>query len=144
MISKTPIENFNKKFDVVSVFIGHDNDILLLHRQDHKSQGNTWGAPAGKVDEGEDLAEALVREVEEETGIKIEKEKMKYFEGYFVRYPGYDFTYHVYHVNLTDRPHVVLGENEHKGHVWIKSKEALNLNLIQDEDSCIKWFYNLD
>ena len=49
MISRTKLENFNKKFDVVSVFIEHDGEILLLHRQDHKPQGNTWAMPAGKV-----------------------------------------------------------------------------------------------
>ena len=39
MISTAEIENFNKKFDVVSVFVEHDGKILLLHRQDHKPQG---------------------------------------------------------------------------------------------------------
>jgi hypothetical protein len=42
MISKTEIKNFNKRFDVVSAFIEHEGQILMLHRQDHKPQGNTW------------------------------------------------------------------------------------------------------
>ena len=54
MISRNKIENFNKKFDVVSVFIEHNGKILLLHRQDHKPQGNTWAMLAGKVDKSDD------------------------------------------------------------------------------------------
>lgn len=143
MISRTEIDNFNKKFDVVSVFIEHDGEILLLHRQDHKPQGNTWAMPAGKVDAGEDLLNALVREVEEEIGVKTDKNEYKYFEGYFVRYPGYDFLYHIYHLPLKDKPTIDLNLNEHKDMQWIRPEEALKLDLIQDEDVCIKWFYNI-
>lgn len=144
MLSRTEIENFNKKFDVVSVFIEYDGEILMLHRHDHKPQGNTWGMPAGKVSDNEDMLDALIREVEEETGVKTKHENYKYFEGYYVRYPDYDFTYHVYHLLLKEKPNVILQSNEHKDYKWIKPKDALKLNLIQDEDVCIKYFFNID
>lgn len=144
MISREEIENFNKKFDVVSVFIEHEGEILLLHRQDHKLQGNTWSAVAGKVKEGEGLLDALVREVEEEIGLKIPKDKYKYFDKYYVRHPGYDFKYHVYHLLLKDKPILNINLEENKDHQWIKPSDALNINLIQDEDSSIKWFFNID
>lgn len=143
MISRTKLDNFKKKFDVVSVFIEHDGEILLLHRQDYKPQGNTWAMVAGKVDEGEDLLKALVREVEEEIGLKTNLSEYKYFEGYYVRYPGYDYIYHIYHLPVAEKPQLDLNLKEHKNHVWIKPKEALKLNLIQDEDACIKWFYKI-
>ena len=44
----------NAPDDVVSVFIEHNGKILLLHRQDHKPQGNTWAMLAGKVDKSDD------------------------------------------------------------------------------------------
>ena len=143
MISRTEPDNFKKKFDVVSVFIEHGEEVLLLHRQDHKPQGNTWAMVAGKVDEGEDLLAAMVREVEEEIGLKTNLENYKYFEGYYVRYPGYDYIYHVYHLPFEDRPEINLNTKEHKDHIWIKPEEALKLDLIQDEDTCIKWFYKI-
>lgn len=143
MISRTELDNFKKKFDVVSVFIECDHEILLLHRQDHKPQGNTWAMVAGKVDEGEDLAVALTREVEEEIGVKIISEDLKYFEGYYVRYPNYDYIYHVFHLLMREKPVLDLNLNEHKDHIWITPKEALRLDLIQDEDTCIKWFYKI-
>jgi len=143
MLSKTEIEGFNKKLDVVSVFIDHEGETLLLHRQDHKPQGNTWAMVAGKVDEGETLLSAIVREIEEEIGLKVDPKELKYFEGYYVRYPGYDYLYHVFHLPQRQKPALNLNLDEHKDYRWIKPDESLALPLIQDEDTCIKWFYNL-
>lgn len=142
MISRTEFPGFKKKFDVVSVFINNGGETLLLLRQDHKPQGNTWAMVAGKVDEGEDLVEALAREVEEEIGLKIPAPDYQYFEAYFVRYPGYDYIYHVYHLSLPERPTVTLNEKEHKKHLWVTPEVALQLNLIEDEDTCIKLFFD--
>jgi len=44
----------------------------LLHGQ------GTWTMPGGKLDFGEDLKEAAIREVLEETGIKLKKENLKF------------------------------------------------------------------
>lgn len=143
MISRTPIEGFNKKFDVVSAFIDYKGETLLLHRQEHKPQGNKWAMVAGKVDKGEDLLDALIREIDEEIGVKVTKEQCKYFEGYYVRYPDFDFMYHVYHIPLSEKPLLNMNLEEHKDHQWIAPKDALKLDLIQDEDSCIKWFYGV-
>lgn len=143
MISKTEPENFKKKFDVVSVFIECAGEILLLHRQDHKPQGNTWAMLAGKVDENEDLLSALIREVEEEIGLKTNPKDYNYFEGYYVRYPGYDYIYHVYHLLFDNKPKIDLNTKEHKNYIWVKPKDALKMDLIQDEDTCIKWFYKI-
>lgn len=143
MISKDKIENFNKKFDVVSVFIEHEGEILLVHRQDHKPQGNTWAVVAGKVDGDEDLHNALIRELQEEIDLKITRDDLKYFDKYYVRYTEYDFIYHIFHLPLSEKPILNLKQDELKNFQWINPKEALNLNLIQDEDACIKWFYNI-
>ena len=144
MISRTEIQNFNKKFDVVSVFIDHGMDTLLLHRQDNKPQGNTWAMVAGKVDEGESLSQALSREVEEEIGLKFKSDDFKFFESYYVRYPEYDYIYHVFHLPLNKRPTLQLNLTEHKDFQWVSPHTALDLPLIQYEDLCIKWFYGLE
>ena len=144
MISRTELPEFKKRFDVVSVFIEHDGEILLLHRQDSKPQGNTWAIVAGKVDEGEEFADAIVREVKEEIGIDIERADLNFHESYFVRYDDYDFTYHVFHLPVSSKPELVISEAEHKDHAWKTPQDALLMDLIQDEDSCIKWFYGIE
>jgi 8-oxo-dGTP diphosphatase len=150
MISRTPIPNFKKKFDVVSVFIDHGGETLLLLRQDGKPQGNMWAMLGGKVDPGEELNEAIAREVFEEIGLSTSPTDYTHFESYYIRYPEYDFMYHVFHLPAgrhglpqKEKPILQVNAAEHKDFKWIRPADALKLKLIQDEDSCIKWFYNI-
>jgi ADP-ribose pyrophosphatase YjhB (NUDIX family) len=53
-----------------------DGRILLLN-QDTDS-GRAWSLPGGKLEEGETLAEALIREMKEETGLDIEPGRLLY------------------------------------------------------------------
>ena len=87
MIYTEKPQEFYSKFDVVSCFVEHNGEILLLHRQDHKPQGNTWGVSAGKVDGGEQVLEAMVREIYEETGFKLVPSQLAYFGKLYVFRP---------------------------------------------------------
>ena len=73
----------------------------------------------------------------------IKHKEYKYFEGYYVRYPKFDYIYHVYHLPVLKKPRIDLKMDEHKNYKWIKPKDALKLDLIPDEDMCIKYFFNL-
>ena len=143
MIYREKPKNFDPKFDVVSCFVEHNGEILLLHRQDHKPEGNTWGVPAGKVDEGEKILETMIREIQEETGFQLSSSQLSYFEKIFVKYSEYDFVYYIFHIKLGQKQEVVINHNEHKNFKWISPKNALNMPLIQDLDACIKLFYKL-
>ncbi len=70
----------------VGVMILKDNKILLGLRHYDKNKAdselhgeNTWMMPGGKVDFGEKLADTAVREIKEETSLKIKKEDLKLF-----------------------------------------------------------------
>ncbi|MFA6105135.1 MAG: NUDIX hydrolase [Patescibacteria group bacterium] len=144
MIYLAEPEKFNQEFEVASCFIEHDGEILVLCRANHKPQGGTWGVPAGKIEENELPDETVLRELKEETGILLGKNDLRYFKTLFVRYPTYDFKYHMYSVRLSVKQAVKIDEKSHVEHRWVTPAEALKLNLIQDEDSCIKMFYNLE
>lgn len=56
---------------VVGAVVQYDGRVLLLKRPDDDFMGGIWELPSGKVDPGEILDEALIREVKEETGLDV-------------------------------------------------------------------------
>jgi len=79
------MENTNKRPGVgVGVIILKDNKVLLGKRNDDPDKADsllhgegTWTLPGGKLDFGENIQDCAYREVLEETGIKINKNKIK-------------------------------------------------------------------
>lgn len=137
-------KEFNAKFEIVSCFLERDRKILLLLRQDSKPQSNTWGVPAGKIESSESPFDAMYRELEEETGYKAYNPPLKAPRTIFVRYPDYDFVYYIFNLNLTENHDVLIDPKAHKDFKWVTSDEALEMNLIQDLDNCIKLTYGLN
>ncbi len=53
----------------VGAIVVHDGDLLLV-RRGHGPAAGYWAVPGGRVEPGELLAEAVVRELAEETGLE--------------------------------------------------------------------------
>ena len=143
MVFHSKPDGFNHNFEVVSCFLEHSKDILLLQRQSHKTTPNVWGIPAGKVNHNEDLVEALYREIYEETQLELSESKLKYFDTVFIIYPTIQFVYHMYFYKLDRKPKIAINKEEHQDHMWTTPHKALDLELIPDEDYCIKYFYKI-
>lgn len=63
------------------MFVGivlHDNKLLMTKRHEPEAKGahSKWEMPGGKVDFGEEPHEAIVREIMEETGVKIQVKRL--------------------------------------------------------------------
>lgn len=125
--------------------IHYQDKILLLHRQDSKPEGNRWGIPGGKLNSSEDLINAVIREVFEETGIQLDKEKIHYIGKLYITVPNFDFEYHMldYLEPIKNPGDVKINFKEHKGFTWVSPKDALNMNLITDEDTCLSIVFGL-
>ncbi|MHB0937921.1 MAG: (deoxy)nucleoside triphosphate pyrophosphohydrolase [Armatimonadota bacterium] len=57
---------------IVLGYIERDGAVLLSRRPDGAHQGGRWEFPGGKVEPGEDLRDALRRELREEIGVEAE------------------------------------------------------------------------
>lgn len=145
MIYLKPPSNFKPKFEVVSCYLQFNNKILLLKRHSQKPEGNTWCVPAGKLKSAESLQAAIIRELKEETNINFSIKGLKYFKKVYVRYPTYDFIYHIFKIELKSISdlNIKIDPKEHTKYIWEEPKKALKMPLIQDEDLCFKLLYKV-
>ena len=63
---------------VAKAILVADNNILILRRSDTDTRRPLqWDLPGGAIDRGEDIKQACVREVKEETGITVRAADLK-------------------------------------------------------------------
>lgn len=77
---------------VAAVVVNEAGEVLLQRRSDN----GLWGLPGGGIDPGEEPADAVIREVWEETGVHVRPERIVAVHGgeeFFVRYPNGDQAY---------------------------------------------------
>ena len=60
-----------KQIRVAAAVIFVDGQFLLSKRKADQHQGNKWEFPGGKIDQGESVEQALVRELREELDINV-------------------------------------------------------------------------
>lgn len=140
-------DNFNPKAAIVGCcYLHYQDKILLLHRQDSKAEGNHWGIPGGKLNNNEPLIDAIIREVFEETGFRLDKEKVHYIGMLYIKVPNFDFEYHMidYREPIHNPGEVKINFKEHKGFTWVRPEDALKMDLITDEDTCFEIVFGLD
>ena len=59
----------------VAVVRNPDGHILIAKRPEHLHQGGLWEFPGGKLEPGEGIEQALIREIQEEIGITVRPER---------------------------------------------------------------------
>lgn len=143
MFSTQKPENFTSDFEVVGCYPEYNGKILFLLRHKDKIQGETWCVPGGKVDEGETLAEAALRELQEESGIVATEQDIQFFQTVYKVTPNFSYTFTIFSLKLLSLPHITISPTEHTEFVWVTVQEALQMNLIEDEDKCLELLYDL-
>ncbi|WP_430791365.1 NUDIX hydrolase [Actinoplanes sp. G11-F43] len=79
-------------FPTVSAVIFNDRDEILLHQ---RSDTGRWTLVAGMMDPGEQPADTVIREVEEETGVRVEIQRLAGIALHEVTYPNGDLCHMV-------------------------------------------------
>lgn len=93
------------------------NRYLYLMRNDPRHPG-TWGLPGGKIESGESIMDAIVRECEEELGSMPEYIKLAPLEKFTTADSG--FAYHTFFCSVLQEFQPKLND-EHTGWAWINS-----------------------
>jgi mutator protein MutT len=108
--------------------IAIDNERLLLIRRGRGPAAGEWSVPGGRVEAGETLAEAVVRELLEETGIEgVCNELVGWVERI-----GDEF-HHVildFHVTVLEGRKPVAGDDAAEA-AWVPLDEVVTLNLVE-------------
>ena len=104
-----------------------DEGELLLVRRGHGPGGGKWSVPGGRVEGGETLAEAVVRELVEETGLEGVCEDLV---GWVERVGA---TYHHvildFRITLLDRATPAAGGDAAEA-AWVPLAEVAELDLV--------------
>ncbi|WP_144699932.1 NUDIX hydrolase [Fictibacillus phosphorivorans] len=114
---------------VVKGLIMYQDQYLIVKRSDEDEIGaGTWECPGGKIEFEEEIKQALIREINEETGLVISVDHILYATTFFT-----DPTRKV--VLLTYLCHAdtyeVLLSVEHSAYMWV-TKEELKIHLPQN------------
>ena len=103
----------------------HGTEYLLAQRPDDKVYAGYWEFPGGKVEPGETLREALVREIQEELGVTIDR-AFPWLSCQFT-YPHATVRLKFFHVTSW---HGEVAPIEHKGFVWVRIGDSAPVSPV--------------
>lgn len=105
------------KIGEYAIIINSKNEFLMLQ---FNSPINTWHFPGGRIDEGEEATEGLIREIKEETNLEVQDLKPIYTKIFTD-----ERKYGVFYMAKAKEPYKVEISDEHQNYKWFK-KEDLN------------------
>lgn len=111
---------------------GKGRALVLRQSDDPKVEyGGRYHAPGGEVEPGESLHAALLREVREETGLKITIGDLLTVDEWPAHIRGQDYQcFGVFYVCTLDGPADVTHSNEHTASAWVTAEEAAGMDIL--------------
>ncbi|MEM1282539.1 MAG: histidine phosphatase family protein [Chlamydiota bacterium] len=122
-------KDFSPVVEVAACYNEWQGKVLFLKRSIGKSEGGKWGVPAGKIEKGENSLQAVIRETYEETKISLKEQQLRFVGKLFIRKPGIDYVYHMYHRKVDFAPNVMLS-NEHQEYRWLSMAQIGVFSLM--------------
>lgn len=114
----------------IHALIRNGDRFLVLHRTKTKTyMPDKWDIPGGSMEMGETLEDAVVREVLEETGLKVKPGRILYAFSNFTELPNRQ-TLQIVIASETELGSVLLNPAEHSEYRWVTVEEASGLPLI--------------
>ena len=120
-----------KQIEVVAAVIVKDGTILATQRGYGEFKGK-WEFPGGKVENGENLEQAIIREIKEETNADINV--IEYINTVEHDYDTFHLTMHTYLCELlNNNPEFVYHDDntlEHENMVWLDLNDIDHLDWL--------------
>lgn len=121
-----------------------DNDRVLLVKRSNDPAKGMWAVPGGKIQPGETMQQALVREIKEETGLVIEVGDIVYVFDVIKHNEKNKITFHYVIIDfLCDLTSGELraGDDAQEAR-WISRRELNQLNVNEKTKSMLKEKFN--
>ncbi len=115
-----------KHYYVAAAIIVHEDDILCMQRpqSNHAYLSYKYEFPGGKIEKGETVEAALVRELQEEMALEVRVKPEDFFLTVNHQYPDFSVDLHTYIVKVANKEFQRL---EHEDHHWLKAKSLKQL-----------------
>lgn len=105
------------------LMIDNDGRYLMLYRSDHPTFGADPDLPGGTLEDGETLLETVLREVQEEIGVKIDPNSVEsIYSG--TEYSAHRTHYELFSTHIHVLPQIVLSW-EHSRYTWLNKQEFI-------------------
>lgn len=101
---------------------------------------NKWTMPGGHIEPGEKIEDALLREAEEEVGLKLKSKGIVAF-GELIGSKDFHRPAHFIYFDIlcrTDSTKIKLDNKELFEYIWVKPKKALAMDLAESYEQTIK------
>lgn len=120
----------------VSCVIKCGDEILALKRKTGNYYGDYYDFPGGKMEYDESIEEAMIREVYEESGIKVNPSNLKLKAGINWRDDFDDETRYAvcfcFLYEVENKPKITLTKREHTEYEWMKKEDDRLDQFLKD------------
>ena len=109
----------------VYVAVWHKKKLLIIKNSYRKQ----FTLPCGRIKQGEELAEAAVRELAEEVGLALEKERLTFVGEYVGHFKHATDIGHFFEVEMTELPEIKVDNREVVRAEFMSPEKVAQLNL---------------
>lgn len=122
---------FRNSVPVSGVFVVKEDKVLMIRRGAEPHKGK-WSYPAGYLEFDEKPEEGAVRELEEETGLTADKEKMELVSSIHLEHPDKFVVGNAYATRFEDvEGEIVAGDDAEEARFWTIKEMRSNVKDIE-------------